>query len=101
MPGVGCRWVRAHDAPPTLGWVGVRLAIQASTSDARQPTAFALSRRGAGKSPRRTARQIVVRLRPTRTKTSSGRSMRSPVRGAADGDGAAVAEPSDEGGKES
>src|SRR5262249_8464832 len=56
---------------------GMRLAIHASTSEARQPIALALRRTADGKDPRRTRRQTVVRLRPVRAWTSGQRSTRS------------------------
>src|SRR6266404_738862 len=57
--------------------VGVRLAIQSETAEARQAIAPALSFTGAGNAPALTRRQTVVRDRPTRAFTWGQRSKRS------------------------
>src|SRR5205823_1351388 len=53
--------------------------IHASTSEARQPIALALSRTDDGNEPARTSRQTVVRDKPVRARTSGQRRRRSPI----------------------
>src|SRR5439155_4224301 len=54
-----------HLASACTARVVPRLAIHTSTSDASQPMALTLRRRGAGNAPCRTRRQTVVRDKPT------------------------------------